>query len=67
MTDDRIREAIRDGRPFFAVNSRHEMMARYMYYAPVFVWKKNQMVPMPLQGEDLVWWLQSREGEEDAR
>ena len=40
------------------------MMARYMYYAPVFVWQKNQMIPMPLQGEDLVWWLQSRDDED---
>ena len=57
MTDDQIREKIRNGMPFFAVNSRHEMMARYMPFMPVFRWEKNQMVPAPLQGENLIWWM----------
>lgn len=36
-------------------------MARYVLAGPVFRWKKNQMVPTPLQGGDLLWWLQSSE------
>jgi hypothetical protein len=66
MTDDQIREKIRNGAPFFAVNSRHEMMARYMPFMPVFRWEKNQMVPTPLQGEDLIWWMKSRDEIEDT-
>jgi hypothetical protein len=61
MTDDQIKVAIRSGRPFFAVNSKHEMIPRYMYFAPVFKWEKNQMLPTPFQGEDLIWWMSARD------
>jgi hypothetical protein len=26
-------------------------------FGPVFRWRKNQMVPVPLQDDDLIWWL----------
>ena len=66
MTDDQIEAAIRNGMPFFAVNSRHEMMARYMWFAPVFKWEKNQMRPTPLQDEDLIWWLHTRDSGDET-
>lgn len=59
MTDDQIRVAIRSGWPFFAVTSREEILARYMPAGPVFRWTKNQMMPTPLQGSDLLWWLRA--------
>ena len=43
--------------PFFGVTSKGEMMARYLPFGPVFKWSRNQMIPTPLQGEDLLWWL----------
>lgn len=61
MTDNQIRTAIRSGWPFFGTTTRGEVMARYVLAGPVFRWKKNQMVPTPLQGGDLLWWLQSSE------
>lgn len=61
MTDEQIRESIRNGRPFFAADHRHELYARYLWFGPVFKWTWNQMVPMPIQDEDLIWWLQSRD------
>lgn len=59
MTEDQIREAIRIGLPFFAVTPHGDILARYMPLAPVFKWEKNRMMPMPLQGDDLCWWLHS--------
>jgi hypothetical protein len=64
MTDSQIRTAIRSGWPFFGTTSRGEIMARYMPAGPVFRWKKNQMVPTPLQGSDLLWWLQASDEED---
>jgi hypothetical protein len=66
MTEEQIRSAIRAGRPFFGVSSQGSVLARYVPFAPVFQWKKNQILPMPLQGEDLLWWLKARD-EEDAK
>lgn len=59
MTHDQIRQAIRSGWPFFGVTRQGEVMARYVPYGPVFRWQRNQMIPTPLQGEDLLWWLQA--------
>lgn len=59
MTDAQIRTAIRSGWTFFGVTSRGEILARYLPAGPVFSWKRNQMIPMPLQGNDLLWWLQA--------
>lgn len=64
VTDDQIRTAILSGWPFFSVTSREEILARYLPAGPVFRWKKNQMLPTPLQGSDLLWWLQAA-GEDD--
>lgn len=60
MTDDQIRKTIRLGIPFFAVTSKGDIVARYMPLGPVFRWQKNQMLPLPLEAEDLCWWLESR-------
>ncbi|HOI51229.1 hypothetical protein ACLIIZ_03435 [Azonexus caeni] len=59
MTHDDIRAAIRSGLPFFGVTRQGQVMARYLPFGPVYRWKRNQMIPAPLQGEDLLWWLQA--------
>jgi hypothetical protein len=64
MTDAHLRTCIRSGWPFFGVTSRGEVMARYLPYGPVFKWQHHEMIPTPLQGDDLEWWLQAS-GEED--
>lgn len=63
MTNQQIRTAIRSGWPFFGVTSQGQVMARYVPFGPVFRWKRNQMVPTPLQGEDLLWWMQASDEE----
>ncbi|MCE1240360.1 MAG: hypothetical protein LWW83_10610 [Azonexaceae bacterium] len=65
MTDAQIRDAIRSGWPFFGVTGRGDVLARYLPYGPIYRWKQNQMVPTPLQGEDLLWWLRAAD-ENDA-
>jgi hypothetical protein len=64
MTDQSIRHAIRGGWPFFGVTAKGEVMARYIPFGPVFRWDKNQMIPTPLQGGDLLWWLQAADEDE---
>lgn len=61
MTDNQIRESIKSGWPFFGITRQGEMMARYIPFGPVFKWSQNQMIPTPLQGSDLLWWLQASE------
>jgi len=53
-------------RCFTGVTSRGEVMARYVPYGPVFRWQQNQMIPTPLQGGDLLWWLQAVEEDDDG-
>ncbi|KAB2927220.1 MAG: hypothetical protein F9K30_04430 [Dechloromonas sp.] len=64
MTHQQIRNAILNGWPFFGSTPEGDILARYVMYGPVFRWRRNQMIPMPLQGGDLLWWLQvaSEEG-----
>lgn len=57
MTEDMIRYFIRSQMPFLAVTPQHDILARYLMFGPVFRWRKNQMVPVPLQDDDLIWWL----------
>ncbi len=59
MTESRIRNAIVSGWPFFGVTPQGDVLARYVMYGPVFRWSVNQMIPMPLQGSDLLWWMQA--------
>lgn len=66
MTNNQIRNAILSGWPFFGVTSTGEVLARYVMYGPVFRWSRNQMIPTPLQGSDLVWWLQVATEEGDG-
>ncbi len=66
MTNSQIRDCIKSGWPFFGVTSRGEVMARYVPYGPVFRWQQNQMIPTPLQGGDLLWWLQAVEEDDDG-
>ncbi len=64
MTDAQIKAAVLAQWPFFGVSSRGDIFARYVPFGPVFRWNWNQMVPMPVQGGDLVWLLQAQ-GEDD--
>lgn len=66
MTNYQIRNSIKMGLPFFGVTAKREVMARYVPFGPVFRWQQNQMVPTPLEGDDLLWWLQSTDEEDDA-
>ncbi len=66
MTDEQIRGAIKLGMPFFGVTGRGEVLARYIPYGPVFKWERNQIIPMPLQGSDLLWWLRASDEEDHS-
>jgi len=66
MTDQQIGEFIKSGWPFFGVTSRGEVLARYIPHGTVFRWQQNSMIPTPLQGGDLLWWLKASD-EEDHR
>ncbi|PKO33549.1 MAG: hypothetical protein CVU34_11330 [Betaproteobacteria bacterium HGW-Betaproteobacteria-7] len=57
MTHAQIRDSILSGWPFFGATPDGDVLARYVMYGPVFRWSRNQMVPTPLQGSDLIWWL----------
>lgn len=65
MTDHQIRSAIKSGWPFFGVTAKGQVLARYIPFGPVFRWERNQMIPTPLQEEDLIWWLQAGDEEDD--
>ncbi len=66
MTDAQIKQAFVNHWPFFGVSSRGDVFARYVPYGPVFRWSWNQMVPMPVQGSDLVWLLHAADEEEHS-
>lgn len=59
MTESQIKEAIRSSWPFFAITPRGDVLARYVFMGPVFRWSLNQMIPTPLQDDDLCWLLQA--------
>ena len=59
MTHQQISDSIRLGWPFFGIASNGAVLARYIPFGPVFIWKRNQMIPAPLQGDDLLWWMQA--------
>lgn len=65
MTDHQIRSAVKSGWPFFGVTAKGQVLARYIPFGPVFRWERNQMIPTPLQEEDLLWWLQAGDEEDD--
>ena len=64
MDDSQIRKTIRLGIPFLAVTKKGDILARYLPLGPVFRWQKNRMLPLPLDVEDLCWWLETRVDEE---
>lgn len=66
MTDAQIRNAIRQGWPFFGTTARGQIMARYLPFGPVFTWDQNHILPTPLQGSDLLWWLQAADEDDRA-
>lgn len=57
MTEAQLKNAITSHRPFFGVSRHGDVLARYVPFGPVFRWSRNQMIPMPVQGSDLVWLL----------
>ncbi len=66
VTDAQLKEFILSPLPFFGVTSRGDVLARYVPYGPVFRWSWNQMIPMPVQGGDLVWLLHAAHEEEHS-
>jgi len=66
MNDAQIKNAITSPFPFFGVTKQGDVLARYIPYGPVFRWSWNQMIPMPVQGSDLVWLLQAAAEEEHS-
>jgi hypothetical protein len=63
MTEAQLTKLITSPLPFFGVSPHGDVLARYLPYGPVFRWSWNQMIPMPVQGSDLVWLLHAA-GEE---
>lgn len=52
-----IARAIRSGLPFLMFTPQGDLLARYLPFGPVFRWGRNHMIPLPLQGDDLCWYL----------
>lgn len=63
MTEAQLREAFLSPWPFFGASPHGDVFARYVPFGPVFRWRWNQMIPMPVQGSDLVWLLHAAEEE----
>jgi hypothetical protein len=63
MNNEQIKNAVTSPWPFFGVTAQGDVLARYVPYGPVFRWRWNQMIPMPVQGSDLVWLLHAAEEE----
>jgi hypothetical protein len=63
MNEAQIKNAITSPLPFFGVTKQGDVLARYVPYGPVFRWSWNQMIPMPVQGSDLVWLLHAADEE----
>nr|MBL8412677.1 hypothetical protein [Dechloromonas sp.] len=57
MTESQLKALITSPLPFFGVSPQGDVLARYVPYGPVFRWSWNQMIPLPVQGSDLVWLL----------
>lgn len=57
MTEAQIKTAITSPWPFFGVTPHGDILARYVPMGPVFRWQKNHLLPMFVQGSDLVWLL----------
>ena len=66
MTNDQLKSLITSPLPFFGVTKQGDVLARYVPYGPVFRWSWNQMIPMPVQGSDLIWLLQTADEEEHS-
>ncbi|QRM19259.1 hypothetical protein GBK02_07555 [Dechloromonas sp. TW-R-39-2] len=63
MTNEQLKNAVTSPWPFFGVSPQGDVLARYIPFGPVFRWRKNQMIPMPVQGSDLCWLLQAADEE----
>lgn len=66
MTNEQLKNAITSPLPFFGVTQQGDVLARYVPYGPVFRWSWNQMIPMPVQGSDLIWLLHAAAEEEHS-
>lgn len=63
MTNEQLKKAITSHWPFFGASEQGDVLARYIPYGPVFRWRKNEMIPTPLQGSDLCWLLHAADEE----
>lgn len=66
MNEEQLKQAFLSPWPFFGVSAHGDVFARYLPYGPVFRWNWNQMIPMPVQGDDLAWLLHVAEEEGHA-
>ncbi len=57
MNEAQLKTAITSPWPFFTITAQGDVLARYVPFGPVFRWSRNHMIPMPVQGSDLVWLL----------
>lgn len=63
LSATQLKQLIDSGWPFFGVGPQGDVLARYLPLGPVFIWRRNQMVPLPLQDADLCWLLQAADEE----
>jgi hypothetical protein len=66
MNNEKLKTLITSPLPFFGVTEQGDVLARYVPYGPVFRWSWNQMIPMPVQGSDLIWLLHAAHEEEHS-
>lgn len=66
MTASELKQRVDAGWPFFGIGPQGDVLARYLPFGPVFIWRRNRMVPLPLQGADLCWLLQAADEEAHA-
>ena len=57
MTEEQLKNLITSPWPFFGVTPQGDVLARYVPGGTVFRWRWNEMIPTPVQGGDLCWWL----------
>lgn len=50
-------EFIIGGSPFMRTTPNGDLIARYVWFGPVYVWRYNRMVELAMQGSNLCWML----------
>lgn len=58
-------EFIINGSPFMRRTPGGDLVARYVWFGPVFVWRYNRMVELAMQGSNLCWMLQASQDSDE--